>query len=97
MERVNALKIKNLDSEEEIDLAVNGVFEAIGLIPDNGIFANLVDLDENGYIVADDEMKTKSEGLFAAGDTRQKRLRQIVTACADGAAAATSAQEYCSR
>lgn len=94
---VNALRIKNLDSEEAIDLAVSGVFEAIGLIPDNGIFANLVDLDENGYIVADDEMKTKTEGLFAAGDTRQKRLRQIVTACADGAAAATSAQEYCSR
>lgn len=91
---VSALRVKNLDTDEEADLAVSGVFEAIGLIPDNDVFANLVELDENGYILTDDEMKTKTEGLFAAGDTRQKRLRQIVTACADGAIAATAAQEY---
>ena len=95
--RVSALAVKNLDTEEEYDIEVSGVFEAIGLIPDNGLFENLVELDEHGYILADDEMRTKTEGLFVAGDTRQKRLRQIVTACADGALAATAAQEYCSR
>lgn len=91
---VSALRVKNLDTEEEYDLEVSGVFEAIGLIPDNSVFANLVDLDENGYILTDDGMHTKTDGVFAAGDTRQKRLRQIVTACSDGAIAATSAQEY---
>ena len=92
--RVTALTVKNIDTEEAYDLEVNGVFEAIGLIPDNGRFADLVELDKNGYIVTDDEMRTKTEGLFAAGDTRQKHLRQIVTACSDGAVAATAAHEY---
>ena len=92
--RVSALTVKNLDTEEISDLEVNGVFEAIGLIPDNDLFAELVELDERGYIVTDDEMRTKTAGLYAAGDTRQKTLRQIITACADGAQAATAAQEY---
>ncbi len=95
--RVEALRVKDLDSEEEQELAVSGVFEAIGLIPDNDVFANLVDLDENGYILADEEMRTKTDGLFVAGDTRQKHLRQIVTACSDGAVAATAAHEYLTR
>lgn len=92
--RVSALTVKNLDTEEISDLEVSGVFEAIGLIPDNDLFAELVELDERGYIVTDDEMRTKTAGLYAAGDTRQKTLRQIITACADGAQAATAAQEY---
>ena len=92
--RVSALTVKNLDTEEISDLEVSGVFEAIGLIPDNDLFAKLVELDERGYIVTDDEMRTKTAGLYAAGDTRQKTLRQIITACADGAQAATAAQEY---
>ena len=94
--RVTALMIKNLDTDEETDLEVSGVFEAIGLIPDNDLFRGLVDLDGNGYILADENMRTKTPGLFAAGDTRQKHLRQIVTACADGALAAIAAQEYLS-
>lgn len=94
---VSALRVKNLDTEEEYDLAVSGVFEAIGLIPDNDVFKNVVELDDNGYILTDDEMRTKTDGLFAAGDTRQKHLRQIVTACSDGAIAATAAQEYLTR
>jgi thioredoxin reductase (NADPH) len=95
--RVNALSVKNLDTGEAYDLEVGGVFEAIGLIPDNGIFGDWVDLDEHGYILTDDEMRTRTPGLYAAGDTRQKRLRQIVTACSDGALAATSAHEYLTR
>ena len=92
--RVSALRVKNLDADEEYDIEVGGVFEAVGLIPDNEIFAELAELDENGYIITDSDMRTKTEGLFAAGDTRQKHLRQIVTACSDGAVAATSAHEY---
>ncbi len=92
--RVTALTVRNIDTDETYDLEVNGVFEAIGLIPDNDAFANLVELDDNGYILTDDEMRTKTEGLYAAGDTRQKSLRQIVTACADGALAATSAHRF---
>lgn len=92
--RITALRLKNLDTEEETVLEVGGVFEAIGLIPDNGMFQDLVELDENGYIIADSEMKTKTAGLFAAGDTVKKHLRQIITACADGAVAATSAHQY---
>ncbi len=95
--RVSALTVKNLDTEEVYDLEVSGIFEAIGLIPDNDVFANIVELDENGYILTDDEMRAKTEGLFAAGDTRQKHLRQIVTACSDGAIAATAAHEYLTR
>lgn len=92
--RVTALTVRNIDTDETYDLEVGGVFEAIGLIPDNDVFANLVELDDNGYILTDDEMRTKTEGLYAAGDTRQKSLRQIVTACADGAQAATSAHHF---
>ena len=92
--RVSALTVKNLDTEEVYDLEVNGVFEAIGLIPDNDVFANIAELDENGYLLTDSEMRTNTPGLFAAGDTRQKSLRQIVTACSDGAQAATAAHDY---
>ncbi|WP_407385565.1 NAD(P)/FAD-dependent oxidoreductase [Ruminococcus sp.] len=92
--RVSALTVKNLDTGEESDLEVNGVFEAIGLIPDNDLFDNVVELDDHGYILTDNEMRTKTPGIFAAGDTRQKSLRQIVTACSDGAQAATSAHEF---
>ena len=92
--RVTALTVKNIDTEEAYDLEVGGVFEAIGLIPDNSLFGDLIELDERGYILTDDMMRTATEGLFAAGDTRQKHLRQIVTACSDGAIAATAAHEY---
>lgn len=94
--RVAALTVQNLDTGEAYDLEVGGIFEAIGLIPDNGLYDGLVDLDANGYIITDDRMRTRTEGLYAAGDTRQKHLRQIVTACADGAEAATAAHEYLS-
>ena len=95
--RVTALTVKNTDTGEENDLAVDGVFTALrGMSSDNAIFGELVGLDERGFILTDWEMRTKTPGLFAAGDTRHKALRQIVTACADGAQAATSANEYLS-
>lgn len=92
--RVSALTVKNLDTDETYDIEVSGVFEAIGLIPDNELYRDLADLDENGYFLCDEQMRTRTPGLFVAGDTRHKHLRQIVTACSDGAVAATAAHEY---
>lgn len=73
---------------------IPAVFVAIGQIPDNKAFINVVDLDENGYIIADESCKTKTEGLFVAGDCRTKAVRQVATAVADGAIAATNASIY---
>ncbi len=73
---------------------IPAVFVAIGQIPDNGAFADLVDLDKEGYIIADETCKTKTEGLFVAGDCRTKPVRQVVTAVADGGVAATNASIY---
>ena len=73
---------------------IPAVFVAIGQIPDNKAFSNLVDLDKEGYIVADETCKTKTEGLFVAGDCRTKAVRQVVTAVADGGVAATNASLY---
>jgi len=73
---------------------IPAVFVAIGQVPDNKAFANVVDLDENGYIIADESCKTKTEGLFVAGDCRTKAVRQVSTAIADGAIAATNASIY---
>lgn len=72
-------------------LAVDGVFVAIGLAPDNDRFAHLLELDEGGYLRAGEDCRTGIPGIFAAGDTRTKAVRQILTAAADGAAAATLA------
>lgn len=73
---------------------IPAVFVAIGQIPDNKAFADLVDLDKDGYIIADETCKTKTEGLYVAGDCRTKNVRQVVTAVADGGVAATNACLY---
>lgn len=70
------------------------VFVAIGQVPDNKAFADYVDIDKDGYIVSDEQCKTKTEGLFVAGDCRTKAVRQVATAVADGAVAATNASIY---
>ena len=73
---------------------IPAVFVAIGQIPDNKAFANLVDIDQMGYIIADETCKTKTEGLYVAGDCRTKAVRQVSTAVGDGAVAATNACIY---
>lgn len=78
----------------ETELAFDGVFIAVGLEPQNQAFAELVELDEQGYIVAAESTETSCEGIFAAGDCRTKTVRQITTACADGSAAALAACRY---
>lgn len=86
--RVTALMLDNGKT-----LEVSAVFVAIGLLPENELFADLVTL-ENGYVKAGDDTHTSCDGIFAAGDTRTKMLRQIVTAAADGAVAATEAEKF---
>jgi thioredoxin reductase (NADPH) len=76
------------------ELEISGLFVAVGKIPENQNFASLIDLDEAGYAVASENCKTKVPGLFVAGDNRVKQLRQLVTATADGAVAATEAIKY---
>lgn len=91
--KVTAVKLVDKDGKET-ELTTDAVFVAVGLKPDNGIFAPEVALSEDGYILADESCKTNVEGVFAAGDTRTKLLRQLVTAAADGAVAATQAANY---
>lgn len=78
------------------ELDVDGVFIYIGTEPSSELVANLVELDAQGYVITDEEMRTSQPGLFAAGDVRKKLLRQVVTAVADGAIAAVSAEKYLS-
>lgn len=88
------IKIENkLTNEQEI-ITCDGLFVAVGLIPENGIYSEYADLDERGYILSDESTLTKTPGVFAAGDCRKKKVRQVTTACADGAAAALAACEF---
>ena len=85
----NALEKIVINGEKEIN--VSGVFVAIGQEPNNMMFKNIVDLDEKGYIITTEEVKTKKKGIYVAGDARVKVLRQLTTATSDGALAATYA------
>lgn len=89
-----SLQIKNLKTEETSTLPVAGVFIAVGIVPQTQIYEGLVEKNAGGYIVAGEDCATSAEGIFAAGDCRTKNLRQIITAVADGANAATSAWSY---
>ncbi len=91
---VSGLTLRNVKSGEGRELAVAGVFLAVGVLPQNAAFADAVSLSEDGYILADEECRTSAKGVFAAGDCRQKRVRQLTTATADGTLAALAACEY---
>ncbi|KUK40955.1 MAG: Thioredoxin reductase [Clostridia bacterium 62_21] len=78
-------------------LPVNGIFIYVGTSPNSYLVEKLVERDERGFVITDEEMRTSVPGLFAAGDIRKKPLRQIVTAVADGAIAAISADRYLAR
>jgi len=86
--------VKYLENGEEKIVECDGVFLAIGLVPDNKAFANVCDLDERGYFNSDESSLTKTKNVFVAGDCRKKSLRQVATACADGANAAIAACNY---
>ncbi|MDO4499900.1 MAG: FAD-dependent oxidoreductase [Erysipelotrichaceae bacterium] len=86
--------IRYLENEEEKFIECDGVFLAIGLIPDNDKFKNLIKIDERGYFVSDEYGLTDNSRIFVAGDCRNKKLRQVATAISDGANAAISACHY---
>lgn len=90
------IKLESITLNNNKNIEVDGLFIAIGQIPNNNIFNNIVDIDEYGYIISNNEVYTKTNGIFVAGDTRQKELRQIVTATSDGAIAASSVIKYLS-
>ena len=92
--QVSGVKVRDVKTGEGSELAVNGVFIAVGILPNTGFLGDFVQLDEGGYIVAGEDMKTSVPGVFAAGDVRTKALRQIITAAADGANAITSGEAY---
>lgn len=88
-DKVTSILLKN-----KREIILDGIFSAIGMIPKTEILKEVIDLDEYGYVKADETGKTNLNGFFVAGDVRQKELRQIVTAVSDGANAATSAINY---
>lgn len=90
---IKGVRIRNESTGETKDIAVDGVFLAIGLIPQNEPFADIVPLDNRGYAKAD-ESCVLSSGIFVAGDCRTKKIRQVTTAAADGAVAALAACDY---
>ena len=80
------------DNEKQLD--IDGMFVAIGLIPQNEAFEGVINLDERGYVASDENCLTNADGIFVAGDCRSKKIRQVATAAADGAVAALAACDY---
>lgn len=91
--KLEGLVFEDTKTNIKSEYQTNNVFIAIGQIPQNDAFTSLVELDK-GYIVTDESMQTKTPGIYACGDTRKKEIRQVVTACNDGAIAALSAVKY---
>ena len=93
-DKITGVKIKNVKTGEESIIDCDGVFVSVGRKPATDFLGNQLDLDENGYIIADETTKTSIPGVYAVGDIRTKQLRQVVTAVSDGAMAVHSAEEY---
>ncbi len=92
--RLTGLALERTDTGARSELPCDGLFVAIGRVPDTGLFRDQVALDPEGYVAADETTRTSLPGVFAVGDVRAKPLRQVVTAAADGAVASHFAQEY---
>lgn len=91
---VSGIRLLNKKTQEETAVPVDGVFVAVGIVPNTELFRELVELDSGGYICAGEDCVTSTPGILAAGDIRTKQLRQVVTAVADGANAVFSAQRF---
>lgn len=92
--RLSSVSLKNTKTDNIANIDTDGAFIAIGSNPNSELLKGIVELDVNGYIIADETGKTSVPGIFAAGDVRTKSLRQVVTAVSDGANAAISAEKY---
>ena len=95
-DRLSAIRIADIGDKNAREIPANAVFVSIGRSPATDIFRNELDIDRGGYIIADESTRTNIPGVYAAGDVRTKELRQVVTATADGAVAASMAEEYIS-
>lgn len=93
-ETLESIIVKEKDGDKSDKISINGLFIAVGQVPDNDVFSNIVELDEYGYIAAGEDCKTNCEGVYAAGDCRTKSIRQLTTATSDGAVAALGACSY---
>lgn len=93
-EEFSGITIEKTATGEKEELKLDGMFVAIGLVPENGAFEDLAELDGAGYFDTDEACTTKTDGIFVAGDCRKKSVRQVATACADGAVSAISACRY---
>ena len=91
---LTGLQLRNTETGEEQEIAVDGTFLAVGLVPENDAFAEFAQLNEWGYFDSGEDCCTRTPGVFVAGDCRSKRIRQVVTASADGAVAAMAACRY---
>lgn len=91
---LESVTLRNVNTGNKNTLSLNGLFVAIGINPNTGLFKNAVSLDDAGFILTDEEMKTNYNFIFAAGDCRKRPLRQLVTASSEGAIAAVSAYKY---
>lgn len=93
-DQVESIRLLNKKTGEKSEIALDGVFIAVGIKPESDAYRAVLTVDEGGYIKASEDCATNVPGIYAAGDVRTKALRQIVTACADGANAVTSVQSY---
>lgn len=91
---LEGIVIENTKKNEKSYIAADGVFVAIGQVPENEVFSDIAELDSNGYIISDESCTTSTPGIFAAGDCRAKSIRQVVTASSDGAISALAACKY---
>ena len=95
--RVEGVQVRNRQTGEEREIPARGVFILTGIKPSTDFLRGSLKMDEEGYIITDENMKTSREGIYACGDCRRKQLRQIVIACGEGATAAMAAQHYVDR
>lgn len=91
---VQGVRIRELPSGRRWEKPCSGVFIFVGMVPNTAFLKGLVEMDQRGYILTDEDMRTSLPGAFACGDARRKLLRQVVTACGDGATAARAAARY---
>lgn len=96
-DKLTSVVVENKIDKTLREIPVDGLFVAIGRRPDTSLIQDIITLDENGYIITDENMRTNIDGVYAVGDVRQKRLRQIVTACSDGAISAVDIIDYISK
>lgn len=90
-DRLEEITVENVATKEKINIKLEGLFIAIGQMPDNEAFKSVVELDDKGYIVSGEDCTTKTKGVYVAGDCRTKEIRQLATAAADGAVAGIKA------